>query len=161
MNRTQRIASLTLISLALPLLVSAQNASADYAVIVNRNNPAQNITAVQLRRFVLGEDRFWPGRLPVSLILQDERSLERQFVLKNLVHMSPNDYHQHWSTLLFRGGATTEPMEVPSNGLASGLVASQAGALCIIRTDSLPRNDSVKVLRVDGKLPGEAGYPLH
>jgi hypothetical protein len=160
MNKTQRIASLALFVLALPLVVSAQNSPADYAVIVNRNNPAQSISAAQLRRFVLGEDRFWPGRLPVSLILQDERSLERQFVLKNVVHMSPSDYHQHWSTLLFRGAATTEPMEVPSNGLASGLVASQAGALCIIRTDSLPKNDSVKVLRVDGKLPGEAGYPL-
>lgn len=161
MNKIQRIAALVLLMLAVPLVVSAQNSSADYAVIVNRNNPAQNITAAQLRRFVMGEDRFWPGRLPVSLILQDERSLERQFVLKNVVRMSPSDYHQHWSGLLFRGAATAEPMEVPSNGLASGLVASQAGALCIIRTDNLPKNDSVKVLRVDGKLPGEPGYPLH
>jgi len=160
MNKTQRIAWPVLLVLALPLVVSAQNSSADYAVIVNRNNPAQNISAAQLRRFVMGEDRFWPGRLPVSLILQDERSLERQFVLKNVVHMSLSDYHQHWSGLLFRGAATAEPTEVPSNGLASGLVASQAGALCIIRTDSLPKNDSVKVLKVDGKLPGEAGYPL-
>lgn len=159
MSKLQSIA-LALLVMATSLL-AAENLAGQYAVIVNPSNPIQNVTSAQLRKLVLGEDRFWPGRIPVSLVLQDDRSLERQFVLKDLVHMSQSDYHQHWTTLVFRGAASGEPTAVPSNGLAAGLVASQAGALCIIRADNVPKNESVKVLRVDGKLPGEAGYPLH
>jgi len=50
---------------------------------------------------------------------------------------------------------------VPSNGLASGLVASRLGSICIIPAPNVPKDASVKVLKVDGKLPGESGYPLH
>jgi hypothetical protein len=161
MRTTRWIASLSIIVLAVPLLLSAQAYSGEYAVIVNPKNPVQNISSAQLRKLVLGEERFWAGRIPASLILQDERSVERQFVLGRLINMSQTDYRRHWSTLVFRGAATSEPVAVPSNGLASGLVAGQEGALCIIRVDNLPKNDTVKVVRVDGKLPGEAGYPLH
>src|SRR5262249_21280466 len=151
---------LSVILLSLPLLW-AETYQGNYAVIVNPRNPAQNISAAQLRRFVLGEEKFWPGRIPVYLVLQDERSVEQTFVLKRLVNMSQSDYREHWSTLIFRGAAGSEPAQVPSNGLASGLVAAKDGALCIIRADNLPSNNSVKVLRVDGRLPGEEGYPLH
>jgi len=134
--------------------------SGEYAVIVNPNNPVQNVSTSQLRKIVLGDEKFWAGRIPVSLILQNDRSVEHDFVLRRLVNMSQGDYKEHWSTLIFRGVVTSEPLMVPSNGLASGLVQSQMGAVCIMRIDNVPRS-AVKVLRVDGKLPGEEGYPLH
>lgn len=161
MSRSRKAALLMLFCLAPCLYSVAEEYSGEYAVIVNPKNPAQNISSAQLRRLVMGEEKFWPGRLPVSIIVQDDRSVERGFMLKKVINMSSTDYRTHWTTLVFRGGAVSEPLAVPSNGLASGLVAVQEGGLCIMRTDNLPKKESVKVLRVDGKLPGETGYPLH
>jgi len=146
--------------LACSLFAFSQVYSGEFAVIVNPNNPVQNISSGQLRKIVLGDEKFWSGRIPVSLILQNERSIELAFVLGRVANMSQGDYKDHWSTLIFRGTVSSEPVTVPSNGLASGLVQSQVGAVCIMRMDNVPKG-SVKVLRVDGKLPGEDGYPLH
>ncbi|HEY1264454.1 MAG TPA: hypothetical protein VGF06_13090 [Terriglobales bacterium] len=160
MSRIRCIATLLLL-LGSSVSVFAQKLSGQYAVIVNPRNTAVNITSSQLRKLALGEEKFWAGRVPVTLILQDERSVEHDYLLRVLLNMSSADYREHWSALVFRGVAVAEPTSVPSNGLASGLVAVQDGAICIMRADNVPRNDTVKVLKVDGKLPGEAGYPLH
>jgi hypothetical protein len=63
--------------------------------------------------------------------------------------------------MVFRGEADSGPVDVPSSGLASGLVASRSGALSNLCADRLPRDGSVKVVKVDVKLPGEENYPLH
>jgi hypothetical protein len=153
--------SLIAIVLTLSPLVSAQRYTGDFAVIANPMNPVENVTSAQLHRLVMGQDRFWARRIPVSLVSRDERSPERAFLLGKFLSMSGNDYRQHWSSMVFRGEAASEPVEVPSSGLASGLVASRPGGLCILRADNVPKDGSVKVVKVDGKLPGEDGYPLH
>jgi hypothetical protein len=150
-----------LVFLALCPSLFAQKYMGEYAVIVNPKNPAQSISSSELKRLVLGEERFWTGRIPVSVIMQDERSVELEFVMKKLLNMSQGEYREHWSAMIFRGQAVSEPVTVPSNGLASGLVAVQEGAICVIRADNVPKNDSVKVLRIDGKSPGDPGYSLH
>jgi len=160
MKKTHFVLLLLSTLLVLSAFALSQVYSGDYAVIVNPNNPVQNISSTQLRKIVLGDEKFWTGRIPVSLILQNERAVEHDFVLRRLVNMTQGDYKEHWSTLVFRGVVASEPLTVPSNGLASGLVQSQIGAVCIMRIDNVPKS-AVKVLRVDGKLPGEDGYPLH
>lgn len=161
MSRSRPIALVLILILAACPYLLTETYAGDYAVIVNPRNPVQTISSAQLRKLVLGEEKFWPGRIPVELILQDERSVERTFVLGKLLNMSQGEYREHWLTLIFRGATVSEPVAVPSNGLASGLVQVQVGALCIMRADNVPKGATVRVIRVDGKLPGETGYPLH
>ncbi len=154
---------MSLLGLALTLspLVFAQDYTGDFAVIANPTNPVENITSAQLHRLVLGEERFWPRRIPVSLVMRDVRSQERPFIVIRLLNMSESEYRQHWDSMVFRGEASSGPVDVPSSGLASGLVASRSGGLSVLRVDSLPKDSSVKIVKVDGKLPGEENYPLH
>src|SRR5262249_15772855 len=89
----------------------------------------------------------------IYIVLRDGSSPKGQFAIKQIASMSPADYRQYWNAKVFRGEATEEPLIVPSNGLASGLVASRVGSICIIPAANVPKDASVKLLRVDGKLP--------
>jgi hypothetical protein len=159
--RIFRPVSLFAVVLVLSPVLFAQRYTGDFAVIANPGNPVENVTTGQLHRLVLGQEKFWGRRVPVSLVMRDERSPERAFLLGKFLNMSDSDFRQHWSSMLFRGEVTSEPVEVPSNGLASGLVASREGGLCVLRADNIPKDGSVKIVKVDGKSPGDEGYPLH
>ena len=162
-----RLANATLLMLlmfsaAIPVHVHAQPGSdGQYAVIVNPANSTESVSSRQLRRFLVGEEKFWGSHVPVFLVLRDGTSAEGDFAMTQIAAMSPGDFRQFWNAKVFRGEVTAEPTIVPSNGLASGLVAARSGGIGIILASNVPKDGSVKVLKVDGKLPGEAGYPLH
>ena len=160
MRMARCVILLILVSGAISTLAKAQALERQFAVITNPKNTVGSISSRQLRKLLLGEDKFWESHTPVYLILRDGSSPEGQFAMKQIASMSPADYRQYWNAKVFRGEATEQPLIVPSNGLASGLVASRVGSICIIPAANVPKDASVKLLRVDGKLPGESGYPL-
>jgi hypothetical protein len=132
----------------------------EFALITNQQNPLRDVSMAKLRRLFLGEDRFWKGGLPVILVVREPGSPEHEVMLRRVAGQSGGDYTYRWRQLIFLGTASSEPTIVPSNGLAAGLVASHAGAVAIIAAQNVPKNGAVKVLKVEGKLPGEAGYKL-
>lgn len=133
-------------------------ASDDIAVVVNAANINDNLSIEDLRKILLGERRFWKGNVQVSLVLRQEGAWERDRVLAVLLRMTDADFARHWQAKIFRGEATGPPLAVPSNGMATEYVADTPGAISFIVGKNL-RAD-LKVLRINGKLPGEAGYPL-
>lgn len=142
------------------LAIPGRGQSAEFAVITNTRNPAQTVTTTRLRRLFRGDEKFWSEKVPVFLVIRESGSNERAFVLAKIYNQSEVEYKHGWNAKVFRGEAVTEPTEVPSNGLASGLVGSQVGGLTVLPAANIPKDGSVKVLKVDGKLPGEPGYPL-
>lgn len=147
-------------AIALFLAVPSRAQTAEFAAITSSKNPVQALTTVRLRRLFRGDEKYWGENIPVVLVIREPGSNERAFILSKVYGLSETQYKQGWIAKVFRGEATAEPTEVPSNGLASGLVSSQIGGLTIISAANVPKNGSVKVLKVDGKLPGEPGYPL-
>jgi ABC-type phosphate transport system substrate-binding protein len=139
---------------ALP--VAAQNL--EVAVVVNPNNPVANLTTVELRKIFAGEKHSWPRGLSIKLIVRSTGCHERLALLK-LLGMSESDYKQYWAAEVFRGDASSEPVAVFSNGMQKEAVAAIPGAIALINTQDL--KPGVKVVKVEGHLPGEAGYPLH
>jgi hypothetical protein len=75
-----------------------------------------------------------------------------------VLKVSESDYKKYWVAKVFRGEVTNEPPVAPSPGVTLDYVATVKGAISFIEANQTqPR---VKVLRIDGKLPGENGYPL-
>jgi ABC-type phosphate transport system substrate-binding protein len=128
------------------------------AVIVNTENPVDQLSLADLQRIVLGERRSWSARIPVVLMMRNEESRERILLLQKACHMTDAEYHQYWTGKIFRGDATTEPVSLPSIGTALNFVSSIKGGISFI--DAASVRPGIKVLRVDGHLPGEQGYPL-
>jgi len=94
----------------------------------------------------------------VVLLIRAPVARERNVVLRIIYQMSESQFKQYWIAKIFRAESVSAPKVVYSNDMASDLVAALPGAIAFI--DSRDVRPGTKVVRVDGRLPGEAGYPL-
>lgn len=130
----------------------------DVAVVVNEKNPVANLSRLELRKIFAGEKRTWPGGTPIKLLVRAPGAHERDLLLKFL-GMSEHEFKQYWVALVFRGDAHEEPLALPSNGMQKEALAIYPGAVCLM--DAPDVKQGMKVVRVDGRIPGETGYPMH
>jgi hypothetical protein len=72
--------------------------------------------------------------------------------------MSEAQFQQYWIAKVFREEATAGPRIVYSNEMATELVAAIPGAVAFVETSQVPKG--LKVLKIDGRLPGDRGYAL-
>jgi hypothetical protein len=124
------------------------------AVIVNKSNPVNDLSLPELRRILLGEKTNWKGTKKISLLLPTVGSPERQTALR-LVAMDESSYRSHWTEI---SGGGTAPVAAPASGMAVNLVADTEDAIAVVPLGDV--KGSVKILRIEGSLPGDAGYPI-
>ena len=130
----------------------------DMAVVVSSGNPATNISIGDLRKTFAGMKHLWPGGEEVKLITRGPGSPERLALLK-LLGMSEGEYKQHWIAQVFRGDADAEPLIVPSVGMLKEALRLFPGGISMVNVREV--KPGMKVIKVDGLLPGASGYPLH
>jgi phosphate transport system substrate-binding protein len=129
----------------------------DLAVVVNPKNPVSSLSIPALRKIFAGETRTWAGGIAVKLIIRAQGAHERAAVLQ-LLHFSEDEYDRYWISQAYRGEGV-EPVAVFSNGMQKEAVTDISGAIAIMDVRDL--KPGLKVLKIEGKLPGEEGYPLH
>jgi phosphate transport system substrate-binding protein len=134
-------------------------AKTDLAVIVNPLNPVDAITTAELRKIFVGEKQNWNSSLPVFAIVRTAPARERDFLLGSLLKMTESEYKQYWVKKVYSGEAQREPLAVFSNGMQLEAVRAERGGIALISSADV--RQGVKVLKVDGHLPGTAGYTLH
>jgi ABC-type phosphate transport system substrate-binding protein len=130
-------------------------------VIVNRSNPVDSVSNIELRALLLGKMAQWPNKQPVILVERESTSPTFQRTLKLVLHMSEGEYERWILQEEFRGEKPPLIKTLNSDEGAGKFVFYVPGAIAI--TDGVPSlalSSEIKVLRVDGKLPGDAGYPL-
>ena len=151
----------TIISLilhSLSFLPSPLAAGADIAVVVRPDAPVDDLTLSQTRRLLLGEQQFWNSNLRVTLLLRAPAARERDVVLRVIYRMSEAEFRQYWISKMFRAEATSGPKVVYSNEMATELVSALPGSVAFLDATQVPKG--LKVIKIDGKLPGQPGYPL-
>jgi len=159
MARTDRRRILLLLAAALALLAGAPaRQPGGYAVIVHPETQVSSISLGTLRRIYLGDQQFWPEGRRVVIFIQPVGSSTREVVLRELYGMNERQYAQYWIARIFRDEATSGPRIVSSVTLMKQLTASVPGAIAVIPASEV--DAQVKVLRVEGLLPGASGYPL-
>jgi len=127
------------------------------AVVVNAHNEVTNLTTTELRKLFAGQKRSWSGGLAVKVFVRAPGTSEHTVMLK-LLKMSEPEYKKYWTEQVFRGEAHAEPSTLPSNGMQLEAVRSFPGAIVLMPVDDVKKG--VKILKVDGHLPGEATYTL-
>src|SRR5690242_14611275 len=140
------------------LLAPLLAAAGDIAVVVRPDTPADSLSFTEIRKLLLGERQFWNSSLRVTLLIRAPAAHERDVVLKTIYHMSEMQFRQYWISKVFRAEATSGPKIVYSNEMATELVAAIPGSVAFVDASQVPKG--LKVLKIDGKLPGEKGYPL-
>lgn len=133
-------------------------APTDVAIVVRPDVPVDNMTFADLRKLMLGERQFWTSNLKVTLLVRAPGAREREVVLKTIYQMSEAQFRQYWIAKVFRAEAAAGPRVVYSNEMAAELATAIPGAVAFVEADQVPKG--LKVLKVNGKLPGDKDYPL-
>jgi ABC-type phosphate transport system substrate-binding protein len=128
------------------------------AIIANPSVPVDDLSLAQLRKIFLGERQFWNSNLRVVLLVPSSGVREREIVLRSLYGMTEAQYNEYWIAMVMRAEVTSAPKTVSSAEMADELIAGIPGSIGFIPADKI--QPGVKVLRVNGKLPGQSGYPL-
>jgi len=133
--------------------------AADVAIVVRKDVPVDNLTFAEVRKLFLGERQFWNSNLRVTLLIRAPTSHERDVVLKKIYEMSEAQFRQYWISKVFRADTATGPKIVYSTEMAVELASAIPGAVAFVEAGRVPAG--LKTLKVDNRLPGEKGYPLH
>ena len=136
-----------------------QDSNKSLAVIVNSGVPQESVSEEELGQILLGDTRFWDGGGLITLLIQAPVSWERDTVLGKIMQMSEPQYRQFWISKVFRAEVASGPKVVLSNEMAGILVSKIPGAMAFVDDGEIPMD--TKVLKVNGLLPGESGYPLN
>jgi len=130
----------------------------DLAVVVHPQNDLSEVSTAELRELVLMERQHWKGGGRVYLVLPQTGTLEKDVLLRRVLRMTEDQLRRHYLGKLYAGDIAAFPRVARSGAEALGIVSRAPNAIAVVNAGSLPSN--VKVLRVQGRRPGDAGYPL-
>ena len=136
----------------------ADRADEPLAVVVNRANPAENVSLAELRRMYRGQRSRWAGGRRVTVLMRDPGTPEREAILDALYGMDEDEYSRSVLQGLFAGQTAEAPRTLSSANGVLRFVFNAPGAIGYVRLSDV--DGSVRVLRVDGHAPQDAGYPL-
>lgn len=122
------------------------------AVIINKDNNVSNVTATHLAKIFRSEIKKWPNGTGIVLILHKDSAGEME-TLEHLNKMSASE----WKALL--AAHKDEVQFVDSDADVLKIVQALPGAVGFVDVRSV--DDSISIVRVDGKLPMESGYLPH
>ena len=121
------------------------------AVVVAKDNKTQNMTSAHLAKIIKGEVKKWPDGKSVVLVLHV--TADEFTTLARLTKMTGAEVRamlEERKDSVIRKASDAEVIET---------VASTPGAIGMVEEHSI--SGRVSVVKVDGKLPLEAGYLPH
>lgn len=146
-----------LVAVALAGSAAAARA-AELAVVVNPQNPVVELTARELREVLLMERQHWRGGLRIYLLLPESGTPEKDLLLLRGLRMNEDQLRRHYLAKLYGGEIPAFPGTSASGAAARRLVAHAPNALAVVDSSSV--DATVKLVRIDGRRPGEPGYLL-
>ncbi len=128
------------------------------AFVVNRSNPLENVSFVELRKIFLAERGHWPNGRRITIVMEERGQPERKAVLRDIYRMSETDFARYFIQKAFTGEVLSPPKTLASSTGVRKFVFNVPGAIGYVRADEV--DATVKAIRVDGRLPGEKGYRI-
>jgi hypothetical protein len=126
-------------------------------VIVARDSPVSDLTSHEQKRLYLGEgvsDASGTKLIPLS---QSPRSPDRIGFDRAALGMTPEEVTRYWIDRKIRGQSGPPKAVAPLDRLRAAIKRVD-GTVTYLRVGEV--QDGMKVLIVDGKSPGDSGYPL-
>jgi hypothetical protein len=155
------LAAISLVALAgttVPRPAAAQARPPSVAIVVHPQAPVDSLTFGEMRKVFRGERQYWTSDVPIVLLMRAPVAAEREVILKRVYEMSEAQFKQFWIAKIFRDEAAVVPKILYSNDQISDLVAAIPGSIGFV--DSAAVRPGLKVLKIDGRLPGQPGYAL-
>jgi hypothetical protein len=145
------VAACLLFASGAPLLSAIKN----WAVVTTLGSKLQDIPLTDLSKLCKGTQKIWPDGKPFTLVIHDPEAPEMRYAMQKLFGVEASELKAVVAKLnenrkVIRVVETDEDL--------FRAVEATPGAVGLVDVYSI--NSSVKVLRIDGKLPFDAGYAL-
>lgn len=127
------------------------------AVVVSRSFSGDGISFGDLKRAYMGSAVIVGGKT-LTPVTYARNTPERDEFDETVLGMSANEVGLYWVDRKIRG-QSGPPKAVPNAATLLRVVGKVDGAIGFVR-EPVGAGKDVKVLRVDGKLPGDPGYRL-
>ena len=160
-HATIRVALLLVMAICLSFGVARAETTIEQsglAIVVHRDSPVDDLSMSELRSIFLANQQFWEDRSRIILLVRAPQSDERDYVLNRIYQMDEAQFRQYWIGKMFRAEVPRGPKIVFSTDMTLDLIVAIPGSISFMRADKV--SDDVKIIRVDGKLPGDPDYPL-
>ena len=118
-----------------------------------------NLTLDELRSIFLAERQHWSDRSRITLLVRAAIAPERDLILTEIFGMSEDRYRRYWIGKMFRSEVASGPKIVFSTDMLRDLVTVIPGSIGFVPVSEV--GPDLKVIRIDGMLPGDEGYPLN
>ena len=135
----------------MPLLAAMKN----WAVIVAAGSKLQDVSLADLSKLCRGAQKTWPDGRNFTLVVRNPESPEMHSAMEKLMGGSSTETKP---TTAKQGESRPVLRVVDTDEDLIRTVGSTPGAVGLVDVYSI--NSSVKVLRIDGKLPFDPGYSL-
>ncbi|MBZ5650711.1 MAG: hypothetical protein LAO18_09530 [Acidobacteriia bacterium] len=131
----------------------------DMALVSNKSNGVTEVSMSELVKICKGQTNRWPTGKPVTFFSLNPAATEMKLVREKVYGMSSDEI-----SALITGanhGRANHPaiVVVNSDKAVVEAVESTPGAVGLVDLYSI--TGGITVLRIESKLPLEAGYPLH
>ena len=123
-------------------------ASAELVIIVNKDNPANNIPMSKLKQVYTGDLKLWDNSkkvVPVDLSEKDPMAIK---FVTTVLGVDMDTKRAYWIKKVFSGAGTPPHVEKDEKSVVK-FVATEAGAIGYVQKENV--DNSVKVITLDGK----------
>jgi ABC-type phosphate transport system substrate-binding protein len=127
-------------------------------IVLNRSNPVENISFTELRKIFLGEQSHWSNGRRITVVMLEPGKQERQAILAQIYRMDDKEFDKHFSQGLSTGEVHAAPKTLGNSSEVLKFVSNVPGAIGYVRVTEA--DDSVKVVHIDSRLPGDKDYGI-
>ena len=142
------------LSLAVMLAIPASPAMKNMAVVVSAGSKLADVPLADLAKLCKGTQKAWPDGKSFELVIRDPEAPEMHLVVQKVLGVTGDV-----KAAIAKLNESRQVIKIVENDEELlHTVEATPGAVGIV--DVYAINSSVKVLRIDGKLPFDVGYEL-
>ena len=127
-------------------------------IIVNKANPVDNLTTEELRKYFRLERERWPDGRKNTVLMLPSGTPEREAMLRHIYHLTDGELNRYFLQASYAGQVHSAPKDLASPVNVRKFVFNVPGAIGYVRASAV--DETVKVVRIDGHLPGDPDYLL-
>jgi hypothetical protein len=127
------------------------------AVVTSKQSGVSDISLYQLKRLYLGDNVKVSGRDLIALN-REVKGAERTGFDESVLGMTPAAAARYWIDRRIRGQSGA-PKAIEPAGVIQRVVAKLPHAVAYVRVREVDAD--VQVVRIDGRKPGDPGYPIY
>lgn len=147
------------LSLLTALIAPPSARAEELAVVLSSDVESDDLSLFELRDVFAFQKRYWPSGAPIAILYTSEELESGSLFLEVVYQRTPVGLRRMILESLNRGEIDYAPRVVATDALALKFVSAGDNMIAVVRS---PANipPGTKVVRIDGKIPGEPGYPL-